>query len=166
LHQHADSRRDRAIAPQCTLQPADFLRAGQRSTDHGNDGDYVERFGQVAESANLHGALDIGFVVIGREKQKGHACLIAQTARQFKAIEVRHADVEHCQIRRLALAQHECLHAVTCLDNLETGLPQAFSQREQDQAIIIGDENFCHISYFLFGLRLRPRAQSGTSLPV
>ncbi len=108
--------------PTATASFASAPGAAQQRLDARNQDLGAERLAQVVVGAERERAHDVGLLAARRQHDHRNAAALAQLLRELEAVHARHVDVEHGEMRMLALERLERRHAVRGFDDEEAGL--------------------------------------------
>lgn len=131
----------------------------------------VDGLGNEIRGAHFVGTRDRIQLVVARDHDDGHGAahfLEAYFAAYGKAVQGRHVDVEHDQVRPAVLVTGQRLHAVFGLDHVQAHLREHLPHQHAHHGIVVGNqhqaawgrEGRCHVSVPSRGwrsaIRLRP----------
>ena len=74
--------------------PSLVLGPQQRGTHNGQQSGNLQGLDQIAQCAGFQGAPDRIVIVVGAQEQERNLGFVAQTRRQFDAVETGHADIQ------------------------------------------------------------------------
>ena len=111
--------------PTATASLASRAGAAQQRLDARDQDLGAERLAQVVVGAEGERAHDVGFLAARRQHHQRNSAALAQLLREIEAAHARHVDVEHGEMRLLALECVERRHAVRGFHDEEAGLLQA-----------------------------------------
>ena len=102
----------------------------------------VERLDEVVISARSQPAHDGGRSIDIAQQDNGRVAEFADTAQQLKAVEARHLNVGHDEIRPLPMERADAFEAISGLDDIQLGIERSAHNVAQLR-IIIDDEDTC-----------------------
>src|SRR6266702_7454901 len=102
---------------------------------------WAERFCHVIVATDLEAKNAVDLLVARRQEQDRYVRVFAHLAADIEAVELRHADVEHDQVRPVGGKAAERLLAVARLDHVHAGFLQGDADDLADVAFVVDDEN-------------------------
>ncbi len=103
-----------------------------------------ERLAKVIIAAELEPEHAIDLLVRGGEKDDRHAAGLAQLAAHFEAIHLRHAHVQHDQVRGVRARRRQRVAAVRRFVYAESGLRQSISRHFAQVRVVVDEQDGAH----------------------
>ena len=100
-----------------------------------------KRFGDVVVGAQLERQDLVDLLILGREHDDRHGAELANLLARFDAVEHGQHDVEHDEVRLLALRHRDRAAPVARRDDRVAAALQVEAQRLQDRRLVVDDEN-------------------------
>ena len=135
----------RAVAQHCRFGRGSPPGPFQDDADPGDKFARAEGFGHVVITADLQAQHAVDLVVTGGKEEDRHVGGPADDAADLKAVNFRHVDVQHYQVRHLGSEGFQSLTPVPGQGDPHAGLAQGKADDFENVRIVVGNENvFCH----------------------
>ena len=104
-----------------------------------------ERLGDVVVPAQFQPQHAVDLIIAGRQEDDRRAAGLADTAADLGAVQLRHGDIEHDQVRPLRREALERLRAVPGFEGVEAFLIEGKLHDFADMGVVVDDENAVHL---------------------